>query len=59
MRGNWIPTVALAALALWPASAGAFTWECPFGVNAHQAPDDVNRFQVDQHGAFLKWAKGL
>jgi dienelactone hydrolase len=24
-----------------------------------QAPNDVNRFQSDQHGLFLKWANGL
>ena len=24
----------------------------------HQSPDDINRFQADQHNAFLRWLKG-
>ena len=36
-----ISTLAMVCLLLWSADAGAFTEECPFGVNAHQASDDA------------------
>ena len=39
-RFIWSTAMSIVGL-LWPLNAGAFTEECPYGVNAHQASDDA------------------